>query len=63
LKTYSNKYYSIADSAKRAGVEENQLRTLISVGIVKPVELYGTQSLSGQQISKIKNQWEYFNRK
>ena len=62
MKTYLNKFYSIPDAAKRAGIEENQLRTLISVDIIKPINLFGILSLSGRQIVKIKNQWEWFTR-
>lgn len=62
MKIYRNKLYSIPDAAKRAGIEENQLRTLISVDVVKCENQFGIKYIRGEEIPKIKNQWDYFNR-
>ena len=60
IKTYSNKLYAIPDAAKRAGIEENQLRTLISVDAVKYEKQFGIHYISGEEIPNIKNKWEWF---
>jgi len=62
MKTYRNKLYSIPDAAKRAGIEENQLQTLISVDAVKYEKQFGIYYIGGDEIPKIKNKWEWFNR-
>lgn len=60
MKTYRNRLYSISDAAKRAGIEEHQLRTLISVDAVKYKKQFGIYYIGGEEISKIKNKWEWF---
>ena len=63
MKTYRNKLYAIPDAAKRAGIEENQLRTLISVDAVKYERQFGIYYIGGEEVTRIKNKWDYFNRK
>ena len=60
MKIYRNKLYSIQDVAKRSGIEENQLRTLISVEAVKAERQFGIYYISGEEIPNIKNKWEWF---
>ena len=62
MKIYRNRLYSIQDAAKRAGIEENQLDTLISVDVVKYEKQFGIKYIRGEEIPKIKNKWDYFNR-
>lgn len=62
MKIYANKLYSIPNAAKRAEIEENQLRTLISVDVVKCEKQFGIKYIRGEEIPKIKNQWDYFDR-
>ena len=63
MKTYRNRLYSIPDAAKRAGIAEHKLRTLISVDLIKCDKQYGSPFIWGKEIPEIKNKWEWFNRK
>lgn len=63
LKTYRNKLYAIPDAAKRAKIEEDQLRILISVDAVKYVRQFGIYYIGGEEIPNIEKKWLYFNRK
>lgn len=63
MKIYRNRLYSIPDTAKRAEIEENQLRTLISVEAVKYEKQFGIYYIRGEEIPKIKNKWEWFTKK
>ena len=62
MKTYRNKLYSMPDAARRAGIEENQLRTLISVNAVKYERQFGIYYINGGEVPNIKNKWEWFMR-
>lgn len=60
MKIYRNKLYSIQDAAKRAGIKEEELKTMIKVRSVVPVNSMFIDCIRGEDIPGLKGKWEEY---